>query len=64
MTTLRILATAFLAGVILGSCGHPFQPCPSGYTQRLDTIGWAIVPPADTVGVTTIRRPGCVEVMT
>ena len=66
MKTLRLLVIWFLAGVVLGSCHWftaPEDRCPDGwrYIDRLDTIGWVIRPPHDTVGPMTAHWQGCFE---
>lgn len=60
MRTLRILVTAFLAGVILASCRSATAACLPWQVQ-VDTLGWVVRPPADTVGPITATLTGCIE---
>lgn len=62
MKTLRILVTAFLAGVVFAACGRVVEPC-LDRTIVVDTLGWVIRPPADTVGPITATHPACIRIV-
>ncbi len=60
MRALRILVAAFLAGALLASCRSATAAC-SRLDVRVDTLGWVVRPPADTVGPITATLTGCIE---
>lgn len=62
MRTLRILVLAFLGGMILASCKSATAAC-ARLDVRVDTLGWVVRPPADTVGPITATYTGCIELV-
>ena len=61
MRVLRILITAFVAGIFLASCESPTAPC-RDRTIIVDTLGWVVRAGADTVGPITARHPACIVI--
>ena len=61
MRTLRILITAFLAGVVLASC-KPITAVCAPLDVVVDTLGWVIRPAGDTAGPITATHPSCITI--
>lgn len=61
MSTFRILVTAFLAGVVLASCGSPVAPC-LDRTIVVDTLGWTVHRDG-TRSPITATHPACVRIV-
>lgn len=61
MRTLRILLTAFLAGVILAACKNPADPCPDR-TIVVDTLGWVFRANGDSLPITA-THPACIVIV-
>jgi hypothetical protein len=59
MRVLRIMALAFLAGVILSACKSPTAPC-LDRTIVTDTIGW-VERRDGTLAPITTTGPACVR---